>query len=285
MELTKHGHACVVLERRGPPARHRPGCLHRAGGARRRDRRAHHPRARRPLRAASGCGRRSTPTPRWRCGRTRRWPGSSRGSAARVHVVGHGDAVTVAGFDVHVHGELHARDPPGDPADRERRVPGRRSGLPSRRRADRAGRAGRDAAAAGARALVEGGGGHRLRARRARRPGVRRARRAAQRHRPRARRRAAGRAGAGHAHARTAGWPRGTRSSSDARPGPPGIGSADGAVVRGRRAPSATPISSTAAITAMMKPTTFSSQMPVFGLEQAADEPADDAPRRRRTAA
>jgi L-ascorbate metabolism protein UlaG (beta-lactamase superfamily) len=30
------------------------------------------------------------------------------GQGGRVHVVGHGDAVTVAGFDVHVHGELHA---------------------------------------------------------------------------------------------------------------------------------------------------------------------------------
>ncbi len=30
------------------------------------------------------------------------------GHGGRVHVVGHGDAVTVAGFDVHVHGELHA---------------------------------------------------------------------------------------------------------------------------------------------------------------------------------
>jgi L-ascorbate metabolism protein UlaG (beta-lactamase superfamily) len=30
------------------------------------------------------------------------------GLGGRVHVVGHGDAVTVAGLDVHVHGELHA---------------------------------------------------------------------------------------------------------------------------------------------------------------------------------
>ncbi|NEK60130.1 MBL fold metallo-hydrolase [Geodermatophilus sabuli] len=30
------------------------------------------------------------------------------GLGARVHVVGDGDAVDVAGFDVHVHGELHA---------------------------------------------------------------------------------------------------------------------------------------------------------------------------------
>jgi L-ascorbate metabolism protein UlaG (beta-lactamase superfamily) len=30
------------------------------------------------------------------------------GPGGRVHVVGNGDAVTVAGFEVHVHGELHA---------------------------------------------------------------------------------------------------------------------------------------------------------------------------------
>jgi L-ascorbate metabolism protein UlaG (beta-lactamase superfamily) len=34
--------------------------------------------------------------------------GKLDGLGGRVHVVGHGDAVTVAGFDVHVHGELHA---------------------------------------------------------------------------------------------------------------------------------------------------------------------------------
>jgi hypothetical protein len=32
-----------------------------------------------------------------------------------VHVVGHGDAVTAAGFDVHVHGELHAEIHPDVP--------------------------------------------------------------------------------------------------------------------------------------------------------------------------
>ena len=37
---------------------------------------------------------------------------------------------------------------------------------------------------------------------------------------------------AGRARPRpTAGWPRGSRSSSEARPGPPGVGSADGAAV------------------------------------------------------
>jgi L-ascorbate metabolism protein UlaG (beta-lactamase superfamily) len=41
------------------------------------------------------------------------WTNSSvaaqlEGLGTRVHVVGHGDSLTVAGFDVHVHGELHA---------------------------------------------------------------------------------------------------------------------------------------------------------------------------------
>jgi hypothetical protein len=37
------------------------------------------------------------------------------GLGSRVHVVGHGDAVEVAGFDVHVHGELHAEIHPDIP--------------------------------------------------------------------------------------------------------------------------------------------------------------------------
>jgi len=37
------------------------------------------------------------------------------GLGSRVHVVGHGDAVTVAGFEVHVHGELHAQIHPDIP--------------------------------------------------------------------------------------------------------------------------------------------------------------------------
>jgi L-ascorbate metabolism protein UlaG (beta-lactamase superfamily) len=37
------------------------------------------------------------------------------GLGGRVHVVGHGDAVSVAGFDVQVHGELHAEVHPEIP--------------------------------------------------------------------------------------------------------------------------------------------------------------------------
>jgi L-ascorbate metabolism protein UlaG (beta-lactamase superfamily) len=48
------------------------------------------------------------------------WTNSSvaaqlEGAGPRVHVVGHGDAVTAAGFDVRVHGELHAQIHPDIP--------------------------------------------------------------------------------------------------------------------------------------------------------------------------
>ena len=41
--------------------------------------------------------------------------GQLDGPAGRVHVVGHGDAVTVAGVEVQVHGELHAEIHPDIP--------------------------------------------------------------------------------------------------------------------------------------------------------------------------
>jgi L-ascorbate metabolism protein UlaG (beta-lactamase superfamily) len=41
--------------------------------------------------------------------------GKLDGPGGRVHVVGDGDAVSVAGFDVHVHGELHAEIHPEIP--------------------------------------------------------------------------------------------------------------------------------------------------------------------------
>jgi L-ascorbate metabolism protein UlaG (beta-lactamase superfamily) len=41
--------------------------------------------------------------------------GQLEGLGGRVHVVGHGDAVSVAGVDVHVHGELHAQIHPEIP--------------------------------------------------------------------------------------------------------------------------------------------------------------------------
>ena len=236
MELTKHGPCLRRPQRRGPPARHRPGAFTDPAALDGRHRRAvthEHPDHFAPRAAAGGARRRSR---RWRCGRTGRWRLSWRGSGAGCTWWAHGDAVTVAGLEVHGARRTARRDPPGDPADRERRVPGRRAGLPPRRCADRAGRAGRDAAAAHARALVEGRPSSSTTCGRCDADqafavhdgllsdvGLGR------------RRRAAGRAGAGHARRRTAGWPRGTRSSSEARPGPPGNGSADGAAASGRR--------------------------------------------------
>ena len=41
--------------------------------------------------------------------------GQLDGPTGRVHVVGHGDTFTAAGFDVHVHGELHAEIHPEIP--------------------------------------------------------------------------------------------------------------------------------------------------------------------------
>jgi L-ascorbate metabolism protein UlaG (beta-lactamase superfamily) len=41
--------------------------------------------------------------------------GQLKGLGSRVHVVGHGDAVSVAGVEVHVHGELHAEIHPDIP--------------------------------------------------------------------------------------------------------------------------------------------------------------------------
>jgi L-ascorbate metabolism protein UlaG (beta-lactamase superfamily) len=41
--------------------------------------------------------------------------GQLEGLGSRVHVVGHGDAVSVAGIEVHVHGELHAEIHPDIP--------------------------------------------------------------------------------------------------------------------------------------------------------------------------
>jgi L-ascorbate metabolism protein UlaG (beta-lactamase superfamily) len=41
--------------------------------------------------------------------------GQLEGLGSRVHVVGHGDAVSVAGVEVHVHGELHAEIHPDIP--------------------------------------------------------------------------------------------------------------------------------------------------------------------------
>lgn len=107
MELTKHGHACVVLadgERRlviDPGAFTDPAVLQGASAVLVTHEHFDHfvPDA---LRAAMDAD------PALEVWTNSSVAGPLEGSGGRVHVVGDGDAVTVAGFDVHVHGELHA---------------------------------------------------------------------------------------------------------------------------------------------------------------------------------
>jgi L-ascorbate metabolism protein UlaG (beta-lactamase superfamily) len=114
MELIKHGHACVVLceeERRlviDPGVFTDPAAFAGASAVLLTHEHADHfapDRLRTALEADPGL---------------EVWTNSSvagllDGLGGRVHVVGHGDAVTVAGFDVHVHGELHAEIHPEIP--------------------------------------------------------------------------------------------------------------------------------------------------------------------------
>jgi L-ascorbate metabolism protein UlaG (beta-lactamase superfamily) len=107
MELIKHGHACVVLceeERRlviDPGVFTDPAAFSGASAVLLTHEHPDHfapDRLRTALEADRGL---------------EVWTNASvagqlDGLAGRVHVVGHGDAVTIAGFDVHVHGELHA---------------------------------------------------------------------------------------------------------------------------------------------------------------------------------
>jgi L-ascorbate metabolism protein UlaG (beta-lactamase superfamily) len=107
MELTKHGHACVVLsegERRlviDPGAFTDPAALSGASAVLVTHEHADHfvPET---LHAALEA---DPALEVWTNGSV---AGRLDGLGGRVHVVGDGDAVTVAGFDVHVHGELHA---------------------------------------------------------------------------------------------------------------------------------------------------------------------------------
>ncbi|WNV75725.1 MBL fold metallo-hydrolase [Geodermatophilus sp. DSM 44513] len=107
MELTKHGHACVVLsegDRRlviDPGAFTDPAALDGASAVLVTHEHADH--------LAPDVLRRALDAdPALEV-----WTNGSvaerlAGAGPRVHVVGHGDAVTAAGFEVHVHGELHA---------------------------------------------------------------------------------------------------------------------------------------------------------------------------------
>jgi L-ascorbate metabolism protein UlaG (beta-lactamase superfamily) len=114
MELIKHGHACVVLcegDRRlvvDPGAFTDPSALDGASAVLVTHEHPDHFVADR-LRAAMDA---DPALEIWTNGSV---AGQMEGLGGRVHIVGHGDAVTVAGFDVHVHGELHAQIHPEIP--------------------------------------------------------------------------------------------------------------------------------------------------------------------------
>lgn len=107
MELTKHGHACVVLsdgDRRlviDPGVFTDPAALEGATAVLVTHEHPDHFEPDR-LRAALDA---DPALEIWTNGSV---AGALDGPDGRVHTVGHGDAVTVAGFEVQVHGELHA---------------------------------------------------------------------------------------------------------------------------------------------------------------------------------
>jgi L-ascorbate metabolism protein UlaG (beta-lactamase superfamily) len=114
MELTKHGHACVVLRDDDRRLVIDPGgwteleALEGASAVLVTHEHADHFAPDR-LRAALDAD------PALEVWTNRSVAGQLEGLGSRVHVVGAGDAVTVAGFDVHVHGELHAEIHPDIP--------------------------------------------------------------------------------------------------------------------------------------------------------------------------
>lgn len=114
MELTKHGHSCVVLgdgERRlviDPGAFSDPGSLEGAGAVLVTHEHPDHFAPDR-LRAALDAD------PALEIWTNKSVAAQLGGLGGRVHIVGHGDAVAVAGFEVRVHGELHAEIHPDIP--------------------------------------------------------------------------------------------------------------------------------------------------------------------------
>jgi L-ascorbate metabolism protein UlaG (beta-lactamase superfamily) len=107
MELTKHGHACVVLSEGDRRLVLDPGVFTDSAaldGASAVLVTHEHPDHFEPqrLRAALDA---DPALEIWTNGAV---AAQLEGLGGRVHVVGNGDAVTVAGFDVHVHGEDHA---------------------------------------------------------------------------------------------------------------------------------------------------------------------------------
>jgi L-ascorbate metabolism protein UlaG (beta-lactamase superfamily) len=114
MELTKHGHACVVLsdgERRlviDPGAFTEPSALDGASAVLITHEHADHfvpDRVRAALDA----------DPALEVWTNKSVAAQLEGLGGRVHVVGNGDDVTAAGFEVTVHGELHAEIHPDVP--------------------------------------------------------------------------------------------------------------------------------------------------------------------------
>lgn len=114
MELTKHGHACVALSEGGrrlvidPGAFTDPGALEGATAVLVTHEHPDHfvpDRLRAALEADPALEI-------WTNGSV---AAALEGTGGRVHVVGHGDALTIAGFDVQVHGELHAEIHPEIP--------------------------------------------------------------------------------------------------------------------------------------------------------------------------
>ncbi len=180
-------------QRGGAPPGDQVGGVHRSGRLLGRLCRPHDPRASRPLRARAAEG---GPRRRSRAGGLdeRVWRLSSTGLGGRVHLVGHGDAVSVAGIDVTVHGELHAEIHPEIPRSR---TSGSWSPGKSSTRATRSPSWRSRSLRCSCRCtpVVADGGPHRLRAGGARGPGVRRALRPAERRRHRPGREPAQRAG------------------------------------------------------------------------------------------
>jgi L-ascorbate metabolism protein UlaG (beta-lactamase superfamily) len=114
MELTKHGHACVVLgdgDRRlviDPGVFTDPAAFENAGAVLITHEHPDHFEPQR-LRTALDAD------PALEVWTNKSVAAKLEGLGDRVHVVGHGDAVTAAGFEVHVHGELHAEIHPDIP--------------------------------------------------------------------------------------------------------------------------------------------------------------------------
>lgn len=107
MELTKQGHACVVLsegERRlviDPGAFTDPAALEGASAVLVTHEHFDHLDPERLRKAMDA-------DPALEVWTNSSTAGQLDGPAGRVHVVGNGDTFTAAGFEVHVHGELHA---------------------------------------------------------------------------------------------------------------------------------------------------------------------------------